>query len=84
MALDIPSCYLQVSYFGSVPPDMGTRSVVCGAGQSRKDGGVVILWKQSLPSAGCGGTGPVILHFLFSSDSKPILPDITCEETHKC
>ena len=40
-------------------PDMGTRSVVCWAGQLRKDGGVVIPWKQSLPAAGCRGTGPV-------------------------
>ena len=56
------SCYLQVSYFRCVPPDMGTRSVVCGAGQWRKDGGVVICWKQSLPSAGCGGTSTVILY----------------------
>ena len=36
--------------------------MVCGAGQWRKDGGVVICWKQSLPSAGCGGTSPVILY----------------------
>ena len=37
--------------------------MVSGAGQWRKDGGVVIRWKQSFLSAGCGGTGPVILYF---------------------
>ena len=52
-------CYLRVSHFGSVPPDVGTRSVVCGAGRWRKEGGVVIRRKQSLPAADSGGTVPV-------------------------
>ena len=44
-----------VLHFGSVPPDVWTKSVVCSSGRWRKDGGVVIHWKQSLPAADCGG-----------------------------
>ena len=43
-----------VLHFGSVPPDVWTKSVVCSSGRWRKDGGVVIHWKQSLPAADCG------------------------------
>ena len=32
---------------------------MCRAGRWRRERGVVIRWKQSLPAAGCGGTGPV-------------------------
>ena len=66
-ALDIPvTSRFHISGVYHLIPDVGTRSVVCGAGQWRKDGGVVIRWKQSLPSAGCGGTGPVILYSFFN------------------
>ena len=49
-------CYLWVLHFGSVPPDMWTKSVVCSSGRWMKEGGVVFRWKQSFPAAGFGGT----------------------------
>jgi len=54
---------LLVLHFGSVPPDVWMKSVVCSSGCWRKDGGVVIHWKQSLPTADCGHIYRPVVHF---------------------